>query len=98
MGSNGGTWVGYKVESRIPFPFRWRRRNIWIPVDDFVVFGVEKVDNFTIDVDCINPENGIFPSMDILNLSQQHRLAQMHGYQQRLPLSIRKGAIQCDQY
>ena len=30
-------------------------------VDDFVVFGVEKVDNFTIDVDCINPENGIFP-------------------------------------
>ena len=34
-------------------------------VDDFVVFGVEKVDNFTIDVDCINPENGIFPSTDI---------------------------------
>ena len=27
-------------------------------IDDFIVFGVEKVDDFTIDIDCDNPDSG----------------------------------------
>ncbi len=51
-------------------------------IDDFIIFGVEKVDDFTIDVDCDNPDGGFdtYPN----NVVTLHCIVTNNGYRNAL--------------
>ena len=51
-------------------------------MDDFIIFGVEKVDDFTIDIDCDNPDGGFdtYPN----NVITLHCIVTNNGYKNAL--------------